>query len=120
MVPPAALLVQEGGGDLLQTWYSPVWGKLVDELRQVLGVLRKQFLLVHARPLCGVADRPLPKRRTQLPRFDRQVLARSNPRVGDVAVPCVLQLFKETADATNQAAVWSCSPGAHALPRGCG
>ena len=30
------LLLQKCAGDLLQTWYSPVCGKLVDELRQVL------------------------------------------------------------------------------------
>jgi hypothetical protein len=100
-----SLSLRESGGDFLQTWYTPVRREFVQKLRQVLRELCQKILFADAGLLCNIANGLLPKRRAQLPGFDRLVLTGSDPGFDDLAVARTLQLLKETTKAANKAAI---------------
>jgi hypothetical protein len=58
--PSLALLLREGGGDFLQTWYLSVRGQLIDKFREVLRQLRQKIVLRHTSLLRSLLDSVLP------------------------------------------------------------
>src|SRR5262249_59126973 len=81
---------------------APLWGKLINQVRQILTQASKQLVPAQAGLLAQRVERIAAERMRQI--FGRDILVRAgaDPGLGDAAVSAVLQFFYDVPEAAAQ------------------